>query len=474
MLRRGPTEPNEPTPEDGPKKKLSIPTSAQTLPWFLLAAFILLAWTLFSDRFERARTVELFKVVTMRVAQETTMPGGSTGGALSFRGSTLFQASGWVESDPLPIRVTTLYSGVVEEVHVLQGEQVKQGQILATMVDDDARLDVQSAEASLAQARADLEQRKAAVAATEASLNTLSKEIAAAGSRGAELSDQYERLEKAGNNVFRESEITQAKLRLSTQERSIEALQSRRHQRQAELQSDQSSVHAAKARVSFAQVEVARRKLALVRTKVRSPVNGRIQELYAAPGMKRMLQMEGLETATIAKVFQPESLQARIDVPLEEAAQLRIGQPVRLRSTLLPDQNFQGQVTRIDGQADLQRNTLQAKVRLLEPNELLRPEMLCRAEFLSSERVGTSATPATMNGRIALYVPESVLAGSGRERSVWALDASGKRAEPRPVVVDLETRDGHLRVIKGLRPGDFVINHPPDDLENGERVKLKK
>lgn len=203
-LRGGATDEADAPRETPLKRKFPIPTFAKLLPWLLVAAFVLLAWLLFGDRFERARPVELVKVVASRASAAESSAPSAVGDSLSFAGGTLFQASGWIESDPLPIRATTLYSGVVKAV-----------------------------------------------------------------------------------------------------------------------------------------------------------------------------------------LFQPDSLQARIDVPLEEAAQLRIGQPVRLRSTLLPNQTFLGQVTRIDGQADLQRNTLQDKVRVLE----------------------------------------------------------------------------------GLRPGDWVVDNPPRDLEPGERVR---
>lgn len=473
-LRRGSKELAESGPEGPPKKKRRIPTLARALPWLLLAAFAVFAWLLFGDRFERARPVDLVKVVTTRASGESAGEGTSSDESLSFEGRTLFQASGWLESDPLPIRVTTLYSGVVDEVRVLQGEKVEQGQILATMVDEDARLDLESARANLARARAGLDQGIAAVAAASARLETIDKEIAAAQSRRAELSDQYERRRNAGDDVFRESEITQAKLRLATQDRRIEALQSGRDELRAELSSARASKQVAEAGLEHAGVDVDRRQLALDRTQVRSPVDGRVQELYAAPGIKRMLSMDGMETATVAKIFQPDSLQARIDVPLEEAAQLGIGQAVRLRSSILPNQIFKGVVTRIDGQADLQRNTLQAKVRLLDPDEQLRPEMLCRAEFLAVEQDGASGSAATPGGRAAIFAPGSALSGDGRERRVWALDAGGKRLERRSVVVEPESRDGYLRVIEGLRPGEFVVSDPPNDLEAGERVKPEK
>ena len=173
--------------------------------------------------------------------------------------------------------------------------------------------------------------------------------------------------------------------------------------------------------------------------------------LHVAPGQKRMLAMDELESATIATLYRPDSLQARIDVPLEEAAQLEHRPtPCGFARSLLPDRSFRGRVTRIDGQADMQRNTLQAKVALLDPDDQLRPEMLCRAEFLAptgaGERSGGILRPCG-----ALPSGSRALAGSGRERRVWALDASGDRVEQRSVTVGAEEREGHLRVLEGLR-----------------------
>ena len=49
-------------------------------------------------------------------------------------------SSGWIEPDPFPIHVTSLYSGVVNEVHVFEGQKVAKGQLIATLVEEDARL----------------------------------------------------------------------------------------------------------------------------------------------------------------------------------------------------------------------------------------------------------------------------------------------------------------------------------------------
>ena len=80
------------------------------------------------------------------------------------------------------------------------------------------------------------------------------------------------------------------------------------------------------AQISAAQTELARKNLALERTIIRSPVNGVVLHLHAEPGKKRMLASDNPKSAVIVELYDPEELQARIDVPLSEAASLQIGQ----------------------------------------------------------------------------------------------------------------------------------------------------
>lgn len=446
---------------------------ATLLPLFLLAGFFLFAWWLFGDRLASARAVEVETVVTLRTLDEGGGEGiGPASGADDFEGETLFQASGWIEADPLPIRATALYSGIVEAVHVLEGERVAEGRLLATLIDDDARLDHETAVAALGEYRAEERNFEAAVQAARAGVETLRLEIEAANSRLAELEDDAERFAKAGAEVYPEREIAQAKLRVATQRKRIEALRARIGETEAELASREAQAERARHKVAKAKTEVARKKLALERTRIHSPVDGIVQRLFVSPGAKRMVGMDDHDSATVAKLFQPDSLQARIDVPLDEAARLSVGQAVRLRSGFFPNREFRGRVTRIGGQADLQRNTLQAKVALLDPDPKLRPEMLFRAEFLAHGPSGEGAADGTgASGRVAVYVPEAAVLDARGSAFVWLIDASGERVVRRAIEWSGERRDGHLRVGEGLKPGDRVVVRPPQNLESGERVK---
>ena len=194
--------------------------------------------------------------------------------------------------------------------------------------------------------------------------------------------------------------------------------------------------------------------------------------LLAVPGQQRMLGPDNPDSAAIAYLYDPDKLQARIDVPLADAAQLRKGQAVRLRSNFLPETVFLGTVTRITGQADLQRNTLQAKVNIKNPDERLRPDMLCRAEFLAAAGSSDNRHDRTQqSGNLRVYVPEvAFIQRNPTSAEVWVLADNGKRIRRQTVQLGTEIREGFIRVLEGLNPGDRVVAKPAPDLEAGMRV----
>ena len=114
---------------------------AWLLPACLLLGFLLIIVLLFGSRLIPAVKVSTAPVITLR--QETAdTPSSATDKAVT-KGSMMFQASGWVEPDPYITNVPTLLNGVVNQVHVLEGQRVKKGDLLATLIDDDAKLNLQ-------------------------------------------------------------------------------------------------------------------------------------------------------------------------------------------------------------------------------------------------------------------------------------------------------------------------------------------
>lgn len=428
---------------------------ALLVPAAILTGFALLFLALFRDRLLPAPAVETALVLVT--------PDGGENSTATATGTLLFQASGWIEPDPLPVKATALVDGVIDAVHVLEGQQVAKGDPLATLVDADARLALAAAEQEHRMKVAGRDAQVAAIASARKKYESARSIVEAARTLQEEAADQHARISELGNGAISESEVVTARLRLDRERLQTLAAEAISGEAESEVARMELEAKVKDAEAGAAAVAVDQAKLALERTRILSPIDGRVLRLLAAPGQKKMLAMDDTDSSTIAILYQPDHLQVRVDVPLADAAGLSVGQPAKIRCSLLPDQVFRGEVTRITGEADLQRNTLQAKVRILDPADQLRPEMLCRVEFF-----GNASGAGLASGSLATWVLQAALT----ESAAWVLNPDTKRVAKRAVQASTESRDGFVRVLEGLRPGEQVVLSP-QGLRDGQRVNPK-
>lgn len=436
--------------------------SVWLLPFAILLGFALLFALLFRDRLLPATAVNVRPALGIeeRSSVSPTATESNTGGRL------LFQASGWIEPDPLPMRATALTDGVVDEVHVLEGQLVKRGDLLATLIDIDALLERDNMAASLDETKAMFD---AHCVGTQVSLHQMEIEKAGLEADRAdadEASDKLRRIESLPPNAVPETERIAARFDNTRKAAAVIAREARIGEIAQDLNRIAYEILAIQSKIKMEEIKLVQAELALSRTRIHAPSDARVLELFAAPGQKKMIGMDDMESATIAMLYDPSRLQVRVDVPLADASGLSVGQHANIRCNLLPDQVFKGEVTRITGAADLQRNTLQAKVRILDPDEKLRPEMLSRVEFLDT---GISTTTEAVEGRhsVAVYVPEQAL----REDIVWLCDPDTNRAIRREVSVSSTVRENLLRIEEGILPGEWIILDPPATLQPNQRLK---
>lgn len=427
------------------------------LPLALLLGFALLFALLFRDRLIPAKSVGVVPAVGIEEAMATAP---IVKGA---EGSLLFQASGWVEPDPLPTKATALTDGIVDEVHVLEGELVKKGDLLATLISIDARLERDAMAARLADMKASFD---AHCTGTQIAMRRMEAEkanLAIADANAEEAADKFDRYSRLREGSITGDERIAVRLDHRRALAEVDLAKARIAEIAEELNKIAYEIVAIQAKIRGAEIDLEKAELAFSRTKITAPADGRILALKAAPGQKKMVGMDEEDSSTIAILYDPQHLQVRVDVPLADAAGLSVGQPAKIRCNLLPDEVFEGVVTRIEGAADIQRNTLQAKVRIENPSEKLRPEMLCRVEFLEAPEISKSTTGGAT--AVAVYVPATAIRGG----SVWICDPDSLRAEKREVSTSA-TAENLIRIDTGIRPGEWVITQP-SGLRAGQRLK---
>jgi len=434
---------------------------------FLFSFFaILLAWT-FREKFLREWEVEITQAIVFPNTQRESSDANTTGGT---QGDLLLQATGWIEPDPFPIAVTSLYSGVVQDVHILEGQKVKKGETIVSLIDEDAQLAYAEAKASLSQSQAKESEIKADIELAKASLEVAIANVNQREILLCENNDSLSRLAKLPAGAVAEQVVYQAKLAVEKQQSSLQSSNSEVKIQHAQISKLKQRLLAQHENSKVLEIKKQVAELDLNRTDVKSPVDGIVLRSTVKPGARLMLHMDDMDAGTAAILYEEGKLQARIDVPLNEVSKINLGQSVEITSSIFPSKVFQGKVTRILGEADLQRNTLQVKVSLLNPDPKLRPEMLCRAKFFD---IGTSYTKE--KHQMKIFVPQFVRSSNlGDDDVLWVLSVDGNHAEKRKVSFGTEVREAYIEISSGLRAGDKIIPNPPPQIKEGDRVKIIK
>jgi RND family efflux transporter MFP subunit len=209
--------------------------------------------------------------------------------------------------------------------------------------------------------------------------------------------------------------------------------------------------------------------LRLERTTIRAPVAGRVLALIARPGSRLMGMLPGghAEANSVVSLYDPARLQIRADVRFEDLPGVLPGQPVKIETPAVPNQPLAGEVLFATSLADIQKNTLQVKVALKEPQAILKPEMLVQVTFLALPRPDQPGE----SSRLRLLVPRQLVqAGDGGSR-VWVADQVAGLAGQR--TIKLGGSAGELvEVIEGLNPTDKLIAGGREGLRDGQRIRV--
>ena len=450
----------------------------------------------------------------------TVVPVFSTTSQFQQGGTPLFQAAGWVEPRPTPLRVAALAPGVVETLLVVEDQKIKQGDPVAELVRDDAKLAHDAAIANLQLRHAELEEHEATLSAAEIRLKqpvhleaTLNLAEAALASLDTELKNLPFELRRAeadytalqsdyagkesasgviagtkidialGKSDAAKAMVDELRDRFDSlsSERSALASRCSALKTQLELLSNETQardeekahIKAAKARIKQAEVAVSEAKLRLDRMTIVAPVDGRVFRLIAHPGARigsGMTQMEGHDGSTVITMYRPKMLQVRVDTRFEDIPKVSLGQPVEIGNPALTSPLL-GTVLFISSEADIQKNTLQVKVAIPDPPEVFKPEMLVDVTFLAPDLPTRTEEP---DQRVSIYVPQQLIQNDGADSFVWIADQSDNVARKNNVTLGPVAPNGLVEIMSGLDVSSRVISGSTEGLQTGTHIRVSR
>jgi RND family efflux transporter MFP subunit len=335
---------------------------------------------------------------------------------------TLLNATGYV----VPQRKAAVASkgqGRVEWLGVLEGTPVKEGQIIARLESNDVAASLAQAQAQVKVARANLELQRAELKNAEVDLARY-KILAP---QGAIPATQYD------------------------------AALARYDKARASINSDEAAIVSAQANAQAAQV-------AVDQTVIRAPFDGVVLEKHANVGDNITPFSSASDSkGAVVTIADMKTLEVEADVAESNISRIAVEQPCEIQLDALPDVRFAGRVSRIVPTVDRSKATVLVKVRFVERDARVLPDMSAKVAFLSKP------VPPEDKKAVVAVQPAAVVTRDGK-KVVFIVE----RDTAREVPVTTGERIGDLLAVQGVKPGDALVLAPGDKIRDGAKVTLAK
>ncbi len=359
------------------------------------------------------------------------------------------------------IELASKVVGRVAWIGVEKGDKVKKGQPIVRLEDDEYRAQLQQARGYLQSLEAKLEELENGSRPEEIAMAKANLEQARADLENARVN--RERVRKlAAEGVLSRQALDNAEAQYEAQAARVRSLE--KNYELVKLGPRQEQIDAVKGQIEEARGRVAYFETQLENTVIRAPIDGTILEREVEVGEYVTTSFVGERGAKgyVVSLADLNDLQVELDINQNDFARLKPRQPGIVTTDAYPDREYEGFIEEIAPEANRQKATVQVKVKILEPDEYLRPEMNASVAFYE-EAPGEGAAGETQR---VVYVPPSAV----RDNAVF-LYVDG-RAVRRTVKTGGITAQG-MRIEEGLYGGEELIVAPPADLQDGDRVRVR-
>ncbi|MBK7236939.1 MAG: efflux RND transporter periplasmic adaptor subunit [Sterolibacteriaceae bacterium] len=371
--------------------------------WIALAA-LLLAGSAWLAASLRAIEVETVTVTT----------------AYPYQALTLLNATGYVVAQR-KAAVSSKATGRLEWLGVREGSAVKENDIIARLESRDV-----SAQADQAQAQVTVAQ-------------------AGIGQANADLKDADLAYRRA-RDLLAQKFVAQS---------AVDTAQARYNRALAALASAKAQLAAAQAAARAAQV-------AVDQTVIRAPFDGVVLTKSANVGDIVTPFSSAIDSkGAVVSMADMSTLEVEADVSESNLAKIKVGQACEIQLDALPDQRFRGEVSRLVPTVDRAKASVLTKVRFIDRDPRLLPEMSAKVAFLERAVADDERKPLTAIN------PDAVVDRDGQRVAFLMVEGRAKR-----VPVTTGAKLGDNVAVTGVAPGDKAVLKPPDSLRDGAPIRL--
>ena len=326
-------------------------------------------------------------------------------------------------------------AGYIQKIYVDVGDHVKQGQTLAILEVPELAAQLTGADAALLRAKEEIRREQGDVQRAE--------------SAHAAAHSMYARLKQASE---------QQKGLVAQQE--VDDAQAKDLEAEAQVSSARAAFSAAEQQVEISAANQKQFSAMSGYARIVAPFTGVVTMRYADTGS---LVAAGTSSSTqaipVIRIAEVSKLRLVLPIPESLAAQIHLGDPVKVRVQAL-SKDITGKVSRFADSLDMQTRTMQTEIDFENRDGKLIPGMYTETQLTLAERPNS------------LSVPLEAVTQSGNSATVLMLTATNTVQE-RQVTLGIQGKS-RVEVVAGLNEGDRVVIGNRSQFREGEKVQPRE
>ncbi|MDD3656633.1 MAG: efflux RND transporter periplasmic adaptor subunit [Atribacterota bacterium] len=360
---------------------------------------------------------------------------------------SFFTVSGLVEPKEI-VRVYAKNIGQVKELLVKEGDTVQKNDILMRLDDEQIRLQVAQAKATLDAIQASLEKVKTGARPQEISQAEAAVRQAKISRDSAE--ENYLSMQKLfSEGAVSEQQHDQAKNQFEIAEAQYQvANESYKLVMEGASEQDLRSVEA---QVRQAQSALEMTQSQLNNTVVKAPISGKVTSINAKIG--ELVS----STIPLLAIVDTSELYVTTGISEKDVATIQLGQKAEIFIDAFSQNVFSGEITSKGVMVDPASKTMEVKIRLNNPDTEIPPGVFARANIAIREIKDT------------LIIPDTAL--TRKKDGIYVFVLKGDIVEQREVVTGI-SQGNQVEILQGLHKDEEIVISGNITVQSGEKVRV--
>ena len=414
--------------------------------FFFIFLFIVIIGLLAFRIVDRLNVKQQEEVQKSQIEEEIIVPVRT---ALVEKGevNSFLKVTGVVEANET-VRVTSEIMGQAKEVKVKNGEEVKRGDILITLGDEQIKIQVAQAQATLDSVQASSDKIKSG--ARPQVIKQAESALLQAKMNRDSVEENYLRMKK----LFTEKAISEQQYEQAKNQYEIADVQYQSAQESYELVIEgaaEEDIKSVEAQVRQAKAALDMAKYQLKNTQITAPISGKVTSISVSSGEMISPSIPLLSIIDVSRIF------VKVGISEKDISKIKEGQKVSLEIDAFPEEKFRGEVVSKGVAVDQISKTLEVKIEILQSEVDIPIGVFARGDIL------------VKTNQNALIVPSSAL--TRKKTGIYVYVIEEGIARQKEVVLGI-IQDERVEILDGLSEEEEIVVLGNQELEDGLKVNV--